>query len=369
MKSYSRYALCGVALALCFTILCTSMFAPLPVAQTYGDAAYAAPKVSAAVKKQRASITKRRVAVYGWYKTFSTDRTLKSSYNTLKSLEAKSKKTAKLATLKKYNKRAATLYNRSNKQYSALMAQALSLRSEVAAKYNAIVALGNAYPAAKPYVSTAQKYYDASRTTYVISRLTSHVSTINGVYANAVAASKAGGSGGTTPTTPTTPGTTSNFTAAEIQVIQETILRETNVIRANAKTDPTSASYGVDHDPLVLDPILCDAAMKRAKELDFLTGGTFSHTRPNGAGFYTILFPSEPTNKYLAENIACRGSDGTPNSAVVGWFNSVNHRTNMEQPYSKTLGVGVFYANDGTRYYVQVFSKLTSAELAALLNK
>ncbi|MBO3740117.1 CAP domain-containing protein, partial [Actinoplanes flavus] len=54
-----------------------------------------------------------------------------------------------------------------------------------------------------------------------------------------------------------------------------------------------------------------------------------------------------------SENIAYGYRTAT--DVVTGWMNSPGHRANILNCKSKTVGVGVAYATDGTPYYTQDF--------------
>lgn len=105
--------------------------------------------------------------------------------------------------------------------------------------------------------------------------------------------------------------------------------------------------------PLKLDSELTKAAQCRAKEIT----ETFSHTRPNGENFRTILDEMGIDSSYAGENIG--GGYASPKSAVTAWMNSEGHRSNILNPNYNYLGVG--FVNSGTEgyhaYWVQIFSK------------
>lgn len=98
---------------------------------------------------------------------------------------------------------------------------------------------------------------------------------------------------------------------------------------------------------LVMDEKLTELAMHRAAEQSCL----YSHTRPNGTKWYTLL-----TGKYLsgaAENIAW--GQNSASSVTTAWLNSSGHYANIMNDSYISIGVGS-YVHNGTRYWVQLFS-------------
>jgi uncharacterized protein YkwD len=98
------------------------------------------------------------------------------------------------------------------------------------------------------------------------------------------------------------------------------------------------------------DDTLDKAAAIRAEELSEL----FSHTRPDGTGFYTVLGVEKNYN--YAENGGSSGEN--PTDQMKGWMKSEGHRTNIldlnEKGYTK-IGIGVFQADHGKMYWCQLF--------------
>jgi uncharacterized protein YkwD len=98
------------------------------------------------------------------------------------------------------------------------------------------------------------------------------------------------------------------------------------------------------------DDTLDKAAAIRAEELSEL----FSHTRPDGTGFYTVLGIEKNYN--YAETAARLVK--TPTDQMKGWMNSEGHRTNIldlnEKGYTK-IGIGAFQADNGKMYWCQLF--------------
>ena len=111
------------------------------------------------------------------------------------------------------------------------------------------------------------------------------------------------------------------------------VLRLTNIERAKE---------GVQ--PLKYNKTLQDAAMIRAKEISV----KFSHERPNGTSYKTIL------GCVNGENIAMGYGDAE--SVVEGWMNSSGHKVTMLDNRYQYLGVGFYESDNGNYYWVQDFS-------------
>ncbi|GAA0481862.1 hypothetical protein Aca07nite_88700 [Actinoplanes capillaceus] len=80
--------------------------------------------------------------------------------------------------------------------------------------------------------------------------------------------------------------------------------------------------------------------------------GKFSHTGAGGSTFIKRVKAAGHT-KPSSENIAW--GYRTAATTVDGWMNSPGHRANILNCKSKTVGVGVAYAANGTPYYTQDF--------------
>ena len=102
---------------------------------------------------------------------------------------------------------------------------------------------------------------------------------------------------------------------------------------------------------LVLDDELSNVAYLRAKEIAH--NNMFSHTRPNGTNFFSILDDANIKEDYFGENIG-KGYDGALEVSNA-WRDSHSHYDNIiDDNYSK-LGVGI-YTYNGTTYWVQLFT-------------
>ena len=106
----------------------------------------------------------------------------------------------------------------------------------------------------------------------------------------------------------------------------------------------------VGKSALVLDEALTKAANARAKEL--VT--KFSHTRPNGTNYATIL---SSYGKETSEIIAW--GYNSPKDVVDGWMNSAVHKANILDSNNRgftKVGIG-YYNSNGKKYWVQIFAK------------
>lgn len=101
-------------------------------------------------------------------------------------------------------------------------------------------------------------------------------------------------------------------------------------------------------------PLLNKAATVRAEELS----RNFSHTRPDGSSFYSIVDAYNISWGRVAENAAF--GQATPEAAVNSWLNSDSHRKNLLNPDFNYIGVGAYYAN-GTYYWDQIFIQAKEA--------
>ena len=111
------------------------------------------------------------------------------------------------------------------------------------------------------------------------------------------------------------------------------VLRLTNIERAKEGAQP-----------LKYNKTIQDAAMIRAKEISV----KFSHERPNGTSYKTIL------GCVNGENIAMGYGDAE--SVVEGWMNSSGHKVTMLDNRYQYLGVGFNESDNGNYYWVQDFS-------------
>lgn len=99
---------------------------------------------------------------------------------------------------------------------------------------------------------------------------------------------------------------------------------------------------------LSIDETLMQAAAARAKEI--VTA--FSHTRPNGTPFSTILPEYNIDYRAASENLAW--GQTSPAEVMEGWMDSPQHRSNILNPVYSSIGVGYHEASNGTKYWVQL---------------
>lgn len=94
---------------------------------------------------------------------------------------------------------------------------------------------------------------------------------------------------------------------------------------------------------------LTSAANKRAQEIT----SKFSHTRPNGSGFFTVLREYGIPFMAAGENIAY--GQRTPQEVVSTWMNSPGHRKNILSPRFKKIGISNT-VKSSQNYWTQVFT-------------
>ena len=108
----------------------------------------------------------------------------------------------------------------------------------------------------------------------------------------------------------------------------------------------------VGAQPLRLADDLIRGAAIRAQE----QAQRFSHTRPNGTPFYTVLIRGN-TNTTLGENVAI--GQTSPKKVMIDWMNSPGHRKNILNPQYKELGVGYYYSpnSEARHHWAQIFRR------------
>jgi len=121
----------------------------------------------------------------------------------------------------------------------------------------------------------------------------------------------------------------------------EEVVRLVNIERAKAGLSALSGGNSA----------LNGAAAARANELLRL----YSHTRPNGAAWHTILGEKGISYKATGENIAA-GYD-TAAEVVSGWMDSPGHRANILNASYTSIGVGYAFSSGTTyeHYWAQIF--------------
>lgn len=140
-------------------------------------------------------------------------------------------------------------------------------------------------------------------------------------------------------TTTKAPTTTAPRTQGSSSSYVNEVVRLVNNERARVGLQPLNSNNSALHA----------AAQKRATE----TYQYFSHTRPTGARFYTVLTEYGVSFGGAGENIAA----GQPNpaSVVSSWMNSAGHRENILKSSYTYIGIGVYTAPNGTIYWSQLF--------------
>lgn len=102
--------------------------------------------------------------------------------------------------------------------------------------------------------------------------------------------------------------------------------------------------------PVELDTEIASAALVRAHEIKT----TFSHTRPDGRKFSTVLTDNGIRFNGAGENIAW--GQRSPEQVMNAWMNSAGHRANILNAKYTKLGAGHFQDANGTNYWVQLFT-------------
>lgn len=102
--------------------------------------------------------------------------------------------------------------------------------------------------------------------------------------------------------------------------------------------------------PVVYSAEISEAAQTRAFEIE----KSFSHTRPDGRYFSSVLKDHGISYRYSGENIAW--GQKSPEEVVTAWMNSAGHRANiLNQSFTK-LGVGYQQNERGVNYFTQLFT-------------
>lgn len=101
--------------------------------------------------------------------------------------------------------------------------------------------------------------------------------------------------------------------------------------------------------PLTLNAEVSRAAAIRANEIQ----ASFSHTRPDGKSFSTVLTEAGISYRASGENIAY--GQTTAEKVMSDWMNSSGHRANILNSGYTELGVGHVKDASGTDYWVQLF--------------
>jgi len=163
----------------------------------------------------------------------------------------------------------------------------------------------------------------------------------NGVFSDKLSVTlEMGNNDVTTPTpTPSTPDTDNNGSSTSSNSFANEVLVLVNKERAEAGLSGLSMSS-----------ILLPPANTRAKEIKQV----FSHTRPDGSSWSTVLSDYNISVQAAGENLAY--GYNTPEAVVTGWMNSPGHRANILNSNFNNIGIGVYTDSNGTVYCTQLFS-------------
>ncbi len=116
------------------------------------------------------------------------------------------------------------------------------------------------------------------------------------------------------------------------------VVRLTNIAR-------TQNGYAA----LTEDSALSKAAAVRAREI----ASSFSHTRPSGSSFSSVLSENGVSSRRAGENIA--SGQKSASEVVNAWMNSSGHRANILSSSYSRIGTASVNVN-GTLYWVQLFA-------------
>ena len=100
---------------------------------------------------------------------------------------------------------------------------------------------------------------------------------------------------------------------------------------------------------LSLNTSLSGAASVRAEEIQT----SFSHTRPGGKDFSTVLKESGISYRAAGENIAY--GQTSAQKVMNDWMNSAGHRANILNSSYTEIGIAHVESPSGTDYWVQLF--------------
>ncbi len=101
---------------------------------------------------------------------------------------------------------------------------------------------------------------------------------------------------------------------------------------------------------VTLDTEIAATALIRAKEIEV----SFSHTRPDGRSFGSVLTDNGIRFNGAGENIAW--GQTSPEQVMEAWMNSEGHRANILNPNFTEIGVGHYQNANGRNYWVQLFT-------------
>lgn len=102
--------------------------------------------------------------------------------------------------------------------------------------------------------------------------------------------------------------------------------------------------------PLVLDIQISNAAQVRAEEQYTL----FSHTRPNGSAYRSVLDENGISYRGCGENVAYGFRN--PQAVMQGWMDSEGHKANILHEKFTHIGIGYYVGPNGYHYWSQLFT-------------
>lgn len=114
-------------------------------------------------------------------------------------------------------------------------------------------------------------------------------------------------------------------------------------------TNEQREQYG--HPALAYDETLTKVAMYRS--IECADNNLFSHTRPDGTNFGTVLEYYGVQFTFAAENIA-RGHT-SPEMVMEGWLRSDGHRANIVSEKYTSIGIGISIDSKGRLFWTQIF--------------
>lgn len=101
--------------------------------------------------------------------------------------------------------------------------------------------------------------------------------------------------------------------------------------------------------PLSVHTAAAGAAQTRSREIETV----FSHTRPDGSAFSSVLASAGINFRGAGENIAY--GQQTPEEVMETWMNSAGHRANILNSSFTSIGVGHYKNSAGVNYWTQLF--------------
>jgi len=114
------------------------------------------------------------------------------------------------------------------------------------------------------------------------------------------------------------------------------VLRITNELRAAQSRSAVNGNHAALHA----------AAQVRARE----AAASWSHTRPDGRAFETVLSDHHVRARAATENLA-RTNGYAAINAIAAWMASQDHRDNLMSHAHTHMGIGVYFCNTNNQYF------------------